>query len=119
MYCFDYAERPQPDNILSFMLHELLFLGQLSCHGRKQSQIIFTIEILNKILAASTWMSNFFCKSIPASNFCHDRNSALRVSFAAHLKVCNRTVVNLYNHTLRLRYGCIPMRYSPLSVLLV
>ena len=27
MYCLHYAEGPQPDNLLSFMLHELVFLG--------------------------------------------------------------------------------------------
>ena len=27
MYCSDYEERPQLDNLLSFMLHYLIFLG--------------------------------------------------------------------------------------------
>ena len=30
MYCLDYDERPHPDDLLSFMLHELVFLGYLS-----------------------------------------------------------------------------------------
>ena len=41
---------------------------------RKQ---FFTIEVLNKILAASTCMIDFFCKSMTASNFCDERKSAL------------------------------------------
>ena len=56
----------------------LQVLSRLSCHGRKHSQTIFTIEILIKILAASTCMIDFFCKSMAASKFCDERKSALR-----------------------------------------
>ena len=42
----------------------IMFLSRLSCHGRKHSQTIFTIEILIKILAASTCIIDFFCKSM-------------------------------------------------------
>ena len=31
MYCLDHAERPHPDDQLSFMLHEQVFLG---CHSQ-------------------------------------------------------------------------------------
>ena len=34
MYCLDYVERPHPGNQLSFMLHELVFLG---CHSKLAS----------------------------------------------------------------------------------
>ena len=34
-----------------------------------------------KILAASTCMIDFFCKSMAASNFCDDGKSALRTPF--------------------------------------
>ena len=46
--------------------------------AEKHSQTIFTIEILIKILAASTCMIDFFCKSMAASNFCDDSKSAQR-----------------------------------------
>ena len=49
--------------------------GQLSCHGRKYLQTIFTIEIIFKILAASSCMIDFFCKSMATSNFCDDEKS--------------------------------------------
>ena len=52
-------------------------LSRLSCHGRKHSQTIFTIEILIKILAASTCMIDFFCKNMAASKFCDERKSTL------------------------------------------
>ena len=39
-----------------------------SCLGRKHSQTIFTIEILIKILSASTCMIVFFCRNMAASN---------------------------------------------------
>ena len=60
-------------------------LSRLSCHGRKHSQTIFTIEIPIKILAASTWMIDFFCKSMAASNFCDERKSALTESPVAKI----------------------------------
>ena len=44
--------------------------------GRKHLQTIFTIENLIKILAASTCMTDFFCKSMAASNFCDHTKSA-------------------------------------------
>ena len=55
-------------------------LGGLSCHGRKHSQTIFTIEILIKILTASFCMIEFFCRSMAVSNFCDDWKSALKLS---------------------------------------
>ena len=36
-------------------------------------------EILVKILAESTWMIDFFCKNMAASNFCDDRKSIEKV----------------------------------------
>ena len=54
-------------------------LGRLSCHCKKHSQTILTIESLIKILAASTCMVDFFCKIMVASNFCNDKKSALNL----------------------------------------
>ena len=68
MYCLDYSERPKPDNLQYFMLHELVLLGIIR-------------------------------RSFPI------RTHSLRI----------HTVVKLYNHTLRLRYGRIPIQYSPVS----
>ena len=42
---------------------------------RKHAQTISTIEMLIKILAVSSCMVNFFCKSMAASNFCDERKS--------------------------------------------
>ena len=36
------------------------------------SHTMFIIEILIKVLAASSCMIDFFCKSMAASNFCDD-----------------------------------------------
>ena len=58
--------------------------GWLSCHGRKHSQTIFTIEIPIKILAPSTCMIDFLCENMVARSLCNDRKSAL-----SHL-FCNR-----------------------------
>ena len=66
-------------------------LGRLSCHGKKHSQTILTIESIIKLLAASTFMIDFFCKSMVASNFCDDRKSTLNLltSFKAFRKESN------------------------------
>ena len=66
-------------------------LGRLSCHGKKQSQTILTIESIIKLLAASTFMIDFFCKSMASSNFCDDRKSAINLltSFKAFRKESN------------------------------
>ena len=49
-------------------------LRQFSSHGRNQSQTIFAIRILMlKILAASNYIIDFFCKNIPVSSFCDNR----------------------------------------------
>ena len=62
------------------MIASAILLSRLSCHGRKHSQTIFTIEIFIKILAASTCMIDFFCKSMAASNFCDEKKSAFRLA---------------------------------------
>ena len=61
-------------------------LGRFSCHGRKSSQTIFTIEILIKILAASACTIDFFCNSVAVSNFCDERKSALGHLYEAPFK---------------------------------
>ena len=71
MYCSDDAEKLQLDNLLSFMLQELDFLG---------------------IIRSLLWI--------------------------CILSVRSGTVVTFYNHKLRLRYGCILMKYLPLLGLL-
>ena len=52
-------------------------LRPASFSWQKHSRTIFAIEILIKMLAASSCMIDFFCKSMAASNFCDDRKSAL------------------------------------------
>ena len=42
-------------------------------------------------------------------------HSSHRICIRSH---CICIVVKVYNHALQLQYGCIPMQYSPLSVLL-
>ena len=67
-------------HIISCIISNLVIsLGRLSCHRRKHSQTISTIEILNEILVASTCMIDFICKSMAASNFCECRKSAQRL----------------------------------------
>ena len=55
--------------------------GQLSCYGRKPSETIFTNDFSSKYCLqalSSSCMTDFFCKSMAASNFYDDRKSALR-----------------------------------------
>ena len=54
---------------------------RFSCHGKKHSKTLFTIEILIERLATRSCMTDLFCKSMAASNFCHDRKSTPEPDF--------------------------------------
>ena len=60
MYCLDYAERLQPDNVLSFMFHELVFLGYHSQFASYPSVFIcfgfVQLCVFTKIVAATVQM---------------------------------------------------------------
>ena len=73
-------------------------------HGRKHSQTIFTIEILIKILVASTCMIDFFGRTMATSDFCDDRKFALSLPGKTRLcrgrnKNCVDKVVGCYSLT--------------------
>ena len=68
--------------------------SRLSCHCRKHSQTFFTTEILIKILAASTCMIDFFCKSMAATIYCDDRRSAFMFLFGAENRKANDSMSN-------------------------
>ena len=61
------------------------------------------IPVINCLLCLMNWYSWGVIRS------------SLRIHTHS-LRIC--TVVKFYNHTLRQRYGCIPMQYSPPFVLL-
>ena len=54
----------------------------------------FTTEILIKILAASTCMIDFFCKSMAAAIYCDDRKSAFMFLFGAENRKANDSMSN-------------------------
>ena len=71
MCCLDYAERSHPGNQLSFMLHELVFLG---CHLQFASYLYMfalywhSYKLLQPYVAATVWMhSDVTFSSIGAS----------------------------------------------------
>ena len=84
MYCLDYAERP--GNQLSFMLHELVFLG---CHSQFTSypytfaSYLHSCKILQPYVAATVRMhSHAIFSSIGASRMkTFIKNQYVRVSF--------------------------------------
>ena len=55
MYCMDCAETRQPDNLVSFMLHELIFLGcdsQFASHAYLFASYLYGCKILQPNVAA-------------------------------------------------------------------
>ena len=71
MYCLDYAERPHPGNQLSFMLHELVFLGchtQFASYPYTFASYLHSCKILQPCVVAMVRMhSNAPFSSIGAS----------------------------------------------------
>ena len=59
MYCLNYAERPHPGNQLSFMLHELEFLGcqlQVASYPYTFASYSHSCKILQPYVAATLRM---------------------------------------------------------------
>ena len=71
MYGLDYTERPQPDNLLSFMLHELVFFGyhsQITSYPYSFALYSYSCKILQPYVVATVQMhSNAVFSFIGAS----------------------------------------------------
>ena len=68
------AERECQNSDIKWILGPVFLLWQKTLTER------FLVDSPLKILAASTYMIDFFCKSTAASNFCNDRKSALNLA---------------------------------------
>ena len=59
MYCLDYAERLQPNNVLSFKLHELVFLrynSQFASNPYSFASYSYRFKVLQPYVAATVKM---------------------------------------------------------------
>ena len=139
MYCSNNSKRLRQDNLLSFMLHELVYIwlsaGQnLGGGGAKDNRPLFFKTIgycfycsfycFSKILGGK---SRFGGRPLPP---CSRKPVYSWGIIRTSLRICThslgihthslriRTVLKFYNHTLWIRYGYNPFRYSPLSVFL-
>ena len=87
MCCFDHVERPQPDNLLSFMMCELVFLeyhSQIASYTYSFASYSYSCKLLQPYVAATAQIhSDVVFSSFGASrnkivlkNSCSSTNSS-------------------------------------------
>ena len=101
VYRYEYIRRPINGLIFIKTEYVSLFFNSNTCAVYTMQKDL--IPVINSPLCCMNWYSLSIIRS------------SHRIRTRSH-RIC--IVVKFYNHTLRLRYGCIPLQYFPLSVLL-